>query len=259
MWNELKCDLNKIQGFQFDNKNSLIRQLDDIIFSENKNTNERLLTEEIKERVNWLHLFSNKKSKKIIFIAIVSIITLTIVTIGINISHMPPTISSNKPNATNDVNTMFNKAISSYNIGRYSDALSSLDKVLQIEPNNVTAIFLKGNSSYRNGNYQDAISSFDKVLENKPNNTDAMFYKALSSYNLQRYNEAILQLNRLLAENPTNMDALLYKGLSLYNLKQYNQSSAYYDKILEIDPHNINATKEKEKIQGIKKNQSNNV
>jgi hypothetical protein len=41
-WNDLKWDLDKLQGFQFDNKSSLIRQLDEIFFSENRSEEKTL-------------------------------------------------------------------------------------------------------------------------------------------------------------------------------------------------------------------------
>ena len=258
-WNELKWDLNKLQGFQFDNKNSLIRQLDDIIFSKNNSTIKSPLPLEVKEKVaDWRHTFSNKRSKKALSITVISIVIVTAIAIGIGIGYKPsPPIPTNKPNEPMDINALFNRAVSSYKTGQYSNAIDSFNKVLQMEPNNVTAIFLKGSSLYKNGNYQDAIDSFNKVLQNNTNNSDAMLYKGLSLYNLKLYDEAILQFNTILAENPTNIDAMLYKGLSLYNQQKYNQSLLYYDKILEIDPHNINDTKEEQKILEIKKNQSN--
>jgi cytochrome c-type biogenesis protein CcmH/NrfG len=297
-WNDLKWDLNKLQGFQFDNKNSLIRQLDDIIFSDNRSAIPPSFTEEeVGEKPGTLYnRFSSKKSIIIISITIISIIAITgvvIVIVGFPLqTPTPPNGNGIKgSNDKSDVDTLFLSALSSYKIGQYSDAVDSLNKVLQIEPNNVTVQFLKGSSLYEQEKYSDAVDSLNKVLQIEPNNvtaqylkgsslykeakysdavnsfdtvinidtnnTDALLYKGLSLYNLEKYNDAISEFNRVRLVQPTNINALFYKGLSLYNLERYNEAVAYYDRILEIDPNNINATKEKEIIQQqIQKNQS---
>ena len=265
LWTDLKWDLNKLQGFQFDNKNSLIRQLDDIIFSENRSAIPSLHEEKEEELGIRNQEFRRKKLIKMISITIISIIAITGVVIGIvgfTPQPSPGTIDSGTNGTNNeatiqpDVDTLFSSALSSYKIGEYSDAVSSFDKVLQIEPNNVTALFLKGSSLFKDAKYPDAVSSFDKVININANNTDALLYKGLSLYNLEKYNDAIAEFNRIRAVEPTNTDALLYKGLSLYNLERYNEAVAYYNRVLEIDPNNINATKEKEKIQQIQQKES---
>ena len=268
-WTELKWDLNKLQGFDFDNKNSLIRQLDEIIFSENRSAvpSSQLPEDEGGEKAGSHYILSSKRSKRII--AIISSIAIIAIVIGIvGFTQQPSPISSNDvANQTNgqtevnhpDVDTLFSTAFSSYKIRQYSDAVDSFNKVLQIEPNNVTAQFLKGSSLYKEGKYQDAVDSFNKVIEIKPNNTNALLYNGLSLYNLERYNDAIAQFNRLLAVESSNTDALLYKGISLYNLERYNEAVAYFDRVLEIDPNNINATKQKEKIQQIQQQNQSNI
>ena len=281
-WNDLKWDLNKLQGFQFDNKNSLIRQLDEIIFSDNRSAIPSLPEEEVGEILGTpYNRFKSKKSIIIISIAIISIITITGVVIGI-VGFPPQPSPSPNGNGTNgpdaplpDVDTLFFSALSSYEMRQYSDAVDSLNKVLQIEPNNVTAQFLKGSSLYNEGNYDDAVDSLNKVLQIEPNNvtaqflkgsslynegnyddahesfkqliqidpnyTDALYNNGLSLYKLERYNEAIAEFNRVLAQEPTNTNALLYKGLSLYKLERYNEAIAEFNRVLAQEPTNTNA------------------
>ena len=63
-WTDLKWDLNKLQGFEFDNKNSLIKQLDEIIFTDSSSVIPTLeekasleYTTSTKKWRNWLPAF----------------------------------------------------------------------------------------------------------------------------------------------------------------------------------------------------------
>jgi len=64
-WNDLKWDLNKIHGIEFENKNSLIRSLDEVIFKK-------------KDPRQPQHIKDNRKLYFIFFGAIVSIILILI-------------------------------------------------------------------------------------------------------------------------------------------------------------------------------------
>ena len=250
-WTDLKWDLNKLQGFDFDNKNSLIRQLDEIIFGENRSAvpSSPPPEDEGGKKTASHYILGSKRSKRII--AIISSVAIIAVVIGIlSYTQQPSPISSNDVgNQTNgqtevnppDVDTLFSTALSSYKISQYSDAVDSFNKVLQIEPNNVTAQFLKGSSLYKEGKYPDAVDSFNKVIEIKPNNTNALLYNGKSLFNLERYNDAIAQFNRLLAVESSNTDALLYKGISLYNLERYNEAIAQFNRLLAVESSNTDA------------------
>ena len=248
-WTDLKWDLNKLQGFEFDNENSLIRKLDDIIFSKNNKTAiQSLSKEDTGEKPGTLYRFSSKKSIIIISITIISIIAITGVVIGMVgfPPPSPPVIGKEINEPTDkimppDVNTLFAAALSSYNMRQYSDAVDSFNKVLQIEPNNVTAQFLKGSSLYEEAKYSDAVDSFNKVLQIEPNNVTAQFLKGLSLYNAENYNNAHESFKQLIQLDPNNTKALYYDGLSLYNLERYNDAISEFNGVLELEPSNTNA------------------
>ena len=231
LWTDLKWDLNKLQGFDFDNKNSLIRQLDEIIFGENRSAvpGSPPPEDEGGKKTGSHYILSSKRSKRII--AIISSIAIIAIVIGIvAFTQQPSPISYNDVgNQTTeqtvvkpDVDTLFSTAFSSYKIGQYSDAVDSFNQVLQIKPNNVTAHFLKGSSLYKEGKYQDAVDSFNKVLQIEPNNVTAHFLKGSSLYKEEKYQDAVDSFNQVIEIKPNNTNALLYNGKSLYNLERYN-------------------------------------
>jgi Flp pilus assembly protein TadD len=55
-------------------------------------------------------------------------------------------------------------------LGKYGDALASIDKVLAIEPNNTSALTVKALTLYSAGNSTGARGLLDKILEIEPEN-----------------------------------------------------------------------------------------
>jgi tetratricopeptide (TPR) repeat protein len=289
--NRIKWGLEKIQGVEFNDKYELARNLYSKIDIESNipGRNEPTFPnpqDQSGGKLGTLYRFSNKKSIIAISITIISIIAIIGVVIGIGglpppAPPSPPVIDNgiiepnNETAITPNVDTLFSSALESYKISQYSNAIDSLNKVLQIEPNNVTAQFLKGSSLYEVKNYSDAANSFTKVLQIEPNNvtaqflkgsslyeggnynnahesfqqliqldpnnTKALYYNGLSLYNLERYSDAISELNRVLALEPSNKDALLYKGLSLFNLERYNEAIMQFNRVLALEPSNKDA------------------
>jgi tetratricopeptide (TPR) repeat protein len=249
-WTDLKWDLNKLQGFEFDNKNSLIRQLDEIIFSENRSAvlSSPLPEDEGGGKAASRYILSSKRSKRII--AIISSTAIIAFVIGIVVfTQQPSPISSNdvgnqtkeQNKMTPDIDTLFSTAFSFYKMAQYSDAVDSFNKVLQIEPNNVTAQFLKGSSLYKEGKYQDAVDSFNKVLQIEPNNVTAQFLKGSSLYKEGKYQDAVDSFNKVIEIKPNNTNALLYNGKSLYNLERYNDAISQFNKLLAVQSSNTDA------------------
>ena len=97
-WTDLKWDLNKLQGFDFDNKNSLIRQLDDIIFSENRSAvpSSPQPEDDGGKKATSRYIFSSKRLKRIISLTVISSIAIiAIVIIIVGFTQQPSSITSN--------------------------------------------------------------------------------------------------------------------------------------------------------------------
>ena len=55
-------------------------------------------------------------------------------------------------------------------LGKYRDALTSIDKALAIDPNNTAALTVRALTLYSAGNRTEATGILDKVLDIEPNN-----------------------------------------------------------------------------------------
>jgi len=75
-------------------------------------------------------------------------------------------------------------------MGRYEEALSSIDKTIMLDPKDVDAWFNKGSLLYGMGRHEEALSAFDKVIELNPQDADVYHCKAIVLSALLRHGEA---------------------------------------------------------------------
>ncbi|MGA9097973.1 MAG: tetratricopeptide repeat protein [Methanotrichaceae archaeon] len=72
------------------------------------------------------------------------------------------------------------KGASLYMLGRYSEAIDSCDKAINIEPTNARAWHTKGIALYRLGKYKEAVLSCNRALEVDPSDTKAWDYRKMA-------------------------------------------------------------------------------
>ncbi len=85
-----------------------------------------------------------------------------------------------------DANVFNLKAWSLANINKNEEALTFVEKSLEIEPNNIAAMDTKGFILYNLGKYHESISWYDKALEINPNFEETIKHKDLSIQKLDR-------------------------------------------------------------------------
>lgn len=103
-------------------------------------------------------------------------------------------------------NALFGKSATLSFLGKYKEALKSLDKTLEmitklldespelcdtLDDRRATALSYKGYDLYNLRRYKEALESFDKALELNPEYVDALFGKSATLKNLGRFKEAI--------------------------------------------------------------------
>ena len=92
-WSDLKWGLEKKQGFQFDNKNSLIRHLDEIIFSNKKNNTGYT---DLDESVINQPTIKYRKKRRLYFIILGTITTTIILSLIFSNQYLWNTIPDNE-------------------------------------------------------------------------------------------------------------------------------------------------------------------
>lgn len=140
------------------------------------------------------------------------------------------------------VDALINKAISVLklkahefaDLERNHEAISCLNKILEIRPNDLGIIRWKGILLVYIGEYEDAITYLNRMLENKPYDVDALLWKGVALGQTEKYEDAIEHINKALKIEPENTDVLANKGLILYRLDKYDEALALFDKVLDL-------------------------
>ena len=160
-----------------------------------------------------------------------------------------------------DVDFLLAEGNSFADLGKYEEAISYYDKVLEIDPNNLNVLGKKGDALVKLDNPEQIISYFekivvlgpsqinaletsflDKVLEIDPNNIDALYYKGKSlAVYYDKLEEANSYLDRVLEIDPNHLDALSKKGDVFFEHDDYETAISYYDRVLEVDPNHVDA------------------
>ena len=160
---------------------------------------------------------------------------------------------------------LLNEGIKLYELGKFQEAISYFDQVLEINPNNATAIAKKGDSLFELGNPREAVIYFekllivapyhadtsgrlyiDKLIEIEPNNVEALFKRGKSLAIFSNYLDiAISYFDRALEIEPSRSDILSSKGESLLNSEKFIEANSLFDRALEIEPNNLDAIRGK--------------
>ncbi len=132
----------------------------------------------------------------------------------------------------------------------YDEAIDSLSKAIELEPEDPDAYYFRGISYYLKEDPDSAIADFDKALELIPNGTvtyitDADIYAMRgSSYGLKEdYDTAIVDLEKAIELEPTNADfeamaadSYALRGYDYTEAKDYDKAIADLDRAFELYP-----------------------
>ena len=110
--------------------------------------------------------------------------------------------------------TFINKGNALLEAGKYEEAITFYDEVLEIQPKDIVALYNKAVSLSFLGNFSDAIEYYDKVLVMEPNATDALIGKADNLAQLENYEEAIALYDKALESNPNDVYASSMKRVT---------------------------------------------
>ncbi len=89
------------------------------------------------------------------------------------------------------------------------------------------------------GCYTEALASVDRALEIQPDSPKAWVLRGGVLTHLNRYKEALTCFEEALKIKPDDKDACLFRGVALHHLGCYKQAYASYDRVLGIEQHSV--------------------
>lgn len=138
--------------------------------------------------------------------------------------------SKKKPD---DVNLLSYLSQSQTALGLIEEALSTLDRAIELDPNNILHWQLKATNLMMVNKYEEAIPVIDKCMELQPGDVNFIM-RGQVEYNLERYESAGDWFERALEFDPANPLSNQMMGLVLFNQKRYSDAIPYLDKALSI-------------------------
>ncbi len=162
---------------------------------------------------------------------------------------------------------------------KYSEALESLEKILELEPSHIPALFGKGNIfqhfnrleksdqcydeilkiekenigalvqksniQFTKEEYQKALETANIALKIENQNPYALYAKGMALNQLERDKEAIISFKQILISDKSHIPALLRIAFSYAMIMEPKTAIEYYDKVLEIEPNHVDAIEQK--------------
>ncbi|MCX6689476.1 MAG: tetratricopeptide repeat protein [Methanoregula sp.] len=92
-------------------------------------------------------------------------------------------------------------------LGKFDDAIQTVDLGLVIYPKDTMLWNNKGYALFKQGNYAGAVASYDKALSFDKNYTTSLVNKGDALYQMGRFQDAVDSYNKVLEINPDNSAA----------------------------------------------------
>jgi tetratricopeptide (TPR) repeat protein len=149
-----------------------------------------------------------------------------------------------------DINITNKKSLVLVSLGRMDEAVLTLDKAIEKDPDNPLAWCNKGftlitiaasNPGDKANMYNASLRALDKALDLDPNNAEAWRGKGLAYSNLENQSEALKALDRAIEINPKYGQAWLDKGVLLLGTGRAEEALPALDMALAVEPDNIDA------------------
>ncbi|NJL19994.1 MAG: tetratricopeptide repeat protein [Leptolyngbyaceae cyanobacterium SM1_3_5] len=120
--------------------------------------------------------------------------------------------------------------------GNYSEALSSYDKAIQMQPSSFEAWLGKGRTLRQLGRYDEALNAYNKTTEIRPDDANVWNGKALALGKLERYQEALDCFDKSIEIDPTYYDPWVNRSFPLDMLGRHDEVEASVNRAIELAP-----------------------
>lgn len=123
--------------------------------------------------------------------------------------------------------------------GEFEKANADLNKAIAIRPHYVSARFNRGLVLNKIGKYNEAISDFNFVMQNNPRDKISVYMeRGIANINCKYFKEAYEDFTAALKYDPTILLANYYRGLALYSSGMFQETVTELSYLIRRDPQN---------------------
>lgn len=120
-------------------------------------------------------------------------------------------------------------------------ALTTIDRALQLEPRRLQLRVLRGAARLSRNEAELALQDFDYVLQRQPHSPESLRWRACAWSVLGNHDKALADLTVILERDPNNIDALLMRGEIYSFARRPDDILRDADAALKIDPNSAEA------------------
>jgi|GEM_PF-2088966 len=126
----------------------------------------------------------------------------------------------------------YSKGAALISLGRFEEAIESLDRALEINPRNEVTWNNKGNALSRLGRHEEAIDCYERALKINPHYEVAWNNKGNAYARIGRLEDALRCYDRAIAINENYREAWINKGYVLVKLGMYEEAVKCANRII---------------------------
>ena len=122
-------------------------------------------------------------------------------------------------------------------LGKHQEAIADYDKVIQLKSDYAEAYSNRGTAKNFLGRYQHAIADYDKALQLKPDYAEAYDGRGSAKNLLGRNQEAVADYNEAIRLKPDYAGSYLHRGNAHRTLDKYEEALTDYNKVIDLQPN----------------------
>jgi Flp pilus assembly protein TadD len=124
-----------------------------------------------------------------------------------------------------------------YGLKRYSEALATYERAIQLDSNYATAYNNKGRALMRLKRYVEALTACEQAIQLDSNYATAYNNKSWALIRLKRYVEALTACEQAIQLDSNYVGAYNNKSWALIRLKRYEEAIAACERAISLDPN----------------------
>jgi tetratricopeptide (TPR) repeat protein len=138
--------------------------------------------------------------------------------------------------SSNDGRKAFNDGEQMLKVGRYAEAIQSLNRALAVDKGMVNAYLLRGRANVALGQTEAAVADFTKVIQLQPASTDAFVERAAIHLRTNDYPAVIADCGEAISRNPKLTYAYTLRGMAFREMGNLPKSLEDFDHAVELAP-----------------------
>ena len=131
---------------------------------------------------------------------------------------------------------LLQKGVVFHKQNQFKRAQAIYEQILKTHDDHFEALQLLGTLQAQVGNYEQALTTLNRALQIDPNNVLCQLNHGTLLQDLNRYEEAIVSYERAIAIDPYCAEAYKNRGIALRTLGRFEEALASYKSAIAIDP-----------------------